>query len=118
MRAIATALLVGSLTVALGACGSGDDSPTVATTTSTTAPSTTVETFGGVPGAAQEIACKQSVQTLQQASDLYTASHGEPASSVDQLPVDQSSPSVNAGYTITYDPKTGHVGATGACTIP
>ena len=117
MRAIAAVLLAGSLSIAVAACGGGDDSPTVATTTSTTAPSTTVETFGGVPGAAQEIACKQSVQTLQQASDFYTASHGAPAPSVDQLPVDQSS-SVNAGYTITYDPKTGHVGATGACAVP
>src|SRR4051812_11486245 len=115
MRAAAAALLVigGFL---LAGCG-GDDPSTVATTTSTTAPSTTVETFGGTPGVAQELACKQSVQTLQQASDLYAASHGAPAPSIEQLPVD-TPPSSNPGYVIAYDAATGHVSATGACTVP
>ena len=112
MRAVAVLLVAGAVT--LGACGGDDD----ASTTTTTEPqSTTVSTFGGTPGAAQQVACQQSVQTLQQASDFYATSHGAPAASIDELPV-ENHPNVNAGYTITYDAKTGHVGATGACTIP
>ncbi|MEA3055728.1 MAG: hypothetical protein QOD30_1160 [Actinomycetota bacterium] len=106
-------LLVGI--VLLSACGGGGKSESATTTTEPQ--STTVSTFGGTPGAAQRVACQQSVQTLQQASDFYAASHGAPAPSIDQLPV-ESKPSVNAGYTITYDATTGHVGATGACTVP
>jgi hypothetical protein len=101
--------------LSLAACGGGGDDDS--TTTTTEPQSTTVSTFGGTPGAAQRIACEQSAQTLQQASDLYAASHGAPAPSIDQLPV-ESNPDVNAGYTLTYDTTTGHVGATGACTIP
>ena len=113
MRAAPSLVLVACLSVA--ACGGGGVSKS---TTTTTAPaSTTVSTFGGTPGAAQRVACEQSVQTLQQASDFYATSHGAPAASIDQLPV-ENHPNVNAGYTITYDAKTGHVGATGACTIP
>jgi ABC-type glycerol-3-phosphate transport system substrate-binding protein len=113
MRGAAVVLVAG--VVALGACG-GDGSPTVATTTTSEA-STTVATFGGTPGAAQELACSQSVQTIQQASDLYTATHGAPAPSMDQLPIERP-PTNNPGYVITYDAATGRVSATGACTIP
>ena len=112
MRAAAVAALV----TCLAACGGGGKSDSVTTTTDPQ--STTVSTFGGTPGAAQRVACQQSVQTLQQASDFYASTHGAPAASIDQLPVEQNQPSVNAGYTITYDATTGHVGATGACTIP
>jgi hypothetical protein len=111
MRAAAVAVVVASL----AACGGGGGKSE--TTTTTEPKSTTVSTFGGTPGAAQRIACQQSVQTLQQASDFYATSHGAPAASIDQLPV-ESTPSVNAGYTITYDATTGRVGATGACTVP
>jgi len=114
MRAASSLLLVTCLAVA--ACGGGGKSDST-TTTSAAAP-TTVSTFGGVPGAAQRVACQQSVQTLQQASDLYAAEHGAPARTIDDLAVEQNQPNVNAGYTITYDAATGHVGATGACTIP
>jgi hypothetical protein len=113
MRAASPLLVVACLAVA--GCGGGGKSD--ATTTTSEPQSTTVSTFGGTPGVAQRAACQQSVQTLQQASDLYVASHGSPAASIDQLPVEDH-PDVNAGYTITYDGATGHVGATGACTIP
>jgi hypothetical protein len=112
MRAAVVAVLL----VCLAACGSGGKSDS--TTTTTEPQSTTVSTFGGTPGAAQRVACQQSVQTLQQASDFYVAEHGGPAASIDDLAVEQNQPSVNAGYTITYDAATGHIGATGACTIP
>jgi len=101
--------------LAVAGCGGGSGKSE--TTTTTEPQSTTVSTFGGVPGEAQRVACQQSVQTLQQASDFYATSHGAPAASIDDLPV-ENHPNVNAGYTITYDAKTGHVGATGACTIP
>ena len=113
MRATSSLLLVACLSVA--ACGGGGKSES---TTTTVPASTTVSTFGGTPGAAQRVACQQSVQTLQQASDFYITSNGSPAASIDDLPVQHTPPDVNAGYTITYDAKTGHVGATGACTIP
>jgi hypothetical protein len=116
MRVARSLLLVACLSVV--ACGGGDGGGTKESATTTTEPqSTTVSTFGGTPGAAQRVACQQSVQTLQQASDFYASAHGAPAASIDQLPV-ESTPSVNAGYTITYDAGTGHVGATGACTVP
>ncbi|MEN3273588.1 MAG: hypothetical protein V7636_2349 [Actinomycetota bacterium] len=112
MRAAVVAVLL----VCLGACGGGGK--TDSTTTTTEPQSTTVSTFGGTPGAAQRVACQQSVQTLQQASDFYVAEHGAPAASIDDLAVEQNQPSANAGYTITYDVATGHIGATGACTVP
>lgn len=113
MRGAAVLIFAGG--VALGACG-GNGSSTVATTTTSEA-STTVATFGGTPGAAQSLACTQSVQTIQQASDFYVASHGTPAASMDQLPIEQPGAS-NPGYVITYDAATGHVSASGACTVP
>lgn len=116
MRRVIRPLLV-IAAVALGACGGSDSGGSATTTTTTAAQSTTVSTFGGTPGAAQRVACQQSVQTLQQASDFYVASHGSPAPSIDQLPV-ENVPDVNSGYTITYDATTGHVSATGACTVP
>jgi hypothetical protein len=115
VRAASILLLVTCLTAA--GCGGGGGKGDSATTTTAPA-STTVSTFGGTPGAAQRVGCQQSVQTLQQASDFYVAEHGAPAPSIDELAVEQNQPSVNAGYTITYDATTGHVGATGACTIP
>ena len=106
-----------ALTLALGACG-GASAPSSTTTTTV---ATTITTFGGIPGAAQRMACEQSAATLQQASDFYVATHGSPAPSMEALVTDghvQSAPSTSDGYVIGYDPRTGKVSATGACTYP
>ena len=115
---IRVAVLIGVL-VLLVACG-GDDSGGGSPTT-TAAESTTVSTFGGTPGAAQRVACEQDVRTFQQASDMYAASHGSLAPSIDALIADggvSGPPSSDHGYVIAYDAATGHVSATGACTVP
>lgn len=109
--------------VALAACGSSGSAPRRSTSTSTAAAAaaTTVTTFGGAPGAAQAVACRQDARLVQQASDLYAAQHDGPAPSVDALVaagVLGAAPSTDHGYLIRYDAATGHVSAQGACTIP
>ena len=107
------ALIVASFVVT--ACGSDGDEP------ASPASSTTVVTFGGIPGVVQSRACTEDAQRLQQVSDLYVASHGKPAPSirtfVDEGFIDEA-PSGTHGYVIEYDGATGRVTATGACTIP
>jgi hypothetical protein len=117
VRARAVAVVVAALL--LGACG-GDGGANATLSTAQKA-STTVTTFGGIPGAAQSVACAQDARTLQQASDLYLASHDGPAASIDALVAAGeigSAPSNTHGYVISYDPTTGKVSAAGACTLP
>jgi hypothetical protein len=108
--------------VALAACGSGSSRPPAAgPTTSSAPPAATITTFGGTPGAAQAAACTEDARAVQQASDLYAASRGGPAPSLDALVaagVLRAAPSTTHGYVIRYDGASGHVSAEGACTIP
>jgi len=109
------AALVAIALVIVAACSGSSSSD------GTTPPSdsTSVVTFGGAPGAAQQAACAENVRALQQASDIYAASHGGPAPSLQSLMQEEGisrTPNVNDGYVLTYDSATGHVGATGACT--
>ena len=110
-------VVVAMCVLALGACGSGDDDDSGATSST----ATTVTTYGGVPGAAQEIACKQDVRTWQQAADLYGAQHGSKAPSLDAIVAEgdvDGPPGNDHGYVIGYDAATGTITATGACTAP
>ena len=111
-------LFVAIAALLVGACGGGGGSDTKATST-TTSEATTVVTYGGVPGAAQRVACESDVRQLQQLSDYYKTLHGQPAPSL-QTFVDDGSidhvPTNDHGYVIAYDAATGKVGATGACT--
>ena len=104
----------------LGACGGGGSSKEHAKSTATTH-ATTVTTYGGVPGAAQRLACTNDARQLQQLSDYYKALHGQPAPSL-QTFVDDGSidhvPSNDHGYVIRYDAANGKITATGACTFP
>jgi hypothetical protein len=117
---VAAALALGAALL-LGACGGGGDDHSASTTTAVTVGSTTVTTFGGIPGSAQSLACSQDARTVQQAADLYTGLHGSPAPSIDVLVADgglEQAPATDHGYVIAYDPQTGAVTATGACTYP
>jgi hypothetical protein len=109
-----------AMTCALAAaCGGGGGSDTKSSTT--TSEAATVTTYGGVPGAAQRVACENDVRQLQQLSDYYKTLKGHPAPSL-QTFVDDGSidhvPTNDHGYVIGYDATTGHVSATGACTSP
>jgi hypothetical protein len=113
-----TVAIVATLFV-LSGCGSGGGGATA--TSSTTSASTTPTTFGGIPGTAQALACAQDARTLQQASAFYLAANGAAAASIDALVAAgaiKAAPSSTHGYVITYDPRSGKVTATGACTYP
>ena len=106
------------LVLVIAACGGSNGTKTTSTSVAT---STTPPTFGGVPGAAQAVACRTNVSALQQASDLYKAAHGSPAPSLDALMKESGitrTPSPNDGYQLAYAAATGHVSASGACTVP
>ena len=83
--------------------------------------STTITTFGGIPGGAQTAACAEDARSVQQASDFYLATHAAPAPSMAALVEDghlKEVPSTTHGYVISYDARTGRVSAGGACTYP
>ena len=116
---VAGLAVITALAVVAGACGGGSSGTKVTSTTA--APATTVTTLGGSPGAGAAAACQEDVRTVQQASDLYEGRHGTKAPSIDALVADgilQQAPSRSAGYVVSYDPRTGHASASGACTVP
>jgi hypothetical protein len=108
--------------VALAACGgsSGGTKPPVIAA-STPEPNSVPTTFGGIAGKAEKVACLSDAQLVQQASDLYATTHGHPAASMAELVATGNlriAPSDTHGYVIAYDPATGKVSASGACSFP
>ena len=102
-----------------GACGGGGSATHAHSSPTTKA--ATVTTFGGIPGAAQRLACANDARQLQQVSDYYKALHGQPAPSLRTFVEDGSIdhvPTNDHGYVITYDAATGKVMAAGACMVP
>ncbi|HZT65287.1 MAG TPA: hypothetical protein VFA11_05815 [Acidimicrobiales bacterium] len=89
-------------------------------TTSATPPRSTVTTYGGFVGAAATQACLEDARQAQQASDFYAGEHGSPAPSLAalvQAGILRQAPATGHGYVIAYDPSTGKVTASGACTV-
>ena len=81
----------------------------------------TPPTYGGLVGDASAAACAADLMAVQQASNIYTATHGNPAPSMDAIVADghlPSPPSGGNGYVIAYDAATGRVSASGACSTP
>ena len=109
-------VLIAVACIALTEC-SGSSASRAPVTTAPAA-STTPVTVGGVPGSAERQACHADVESVQAASDAFTAQHGHPAASVAALVaagVLRAAPTTGHGYAIDYDPASGKVSAQGVC---
>ena len=121
MRRTAGLAVCAALTAACGGGSGGAPSatqPAPPVTTTRSVQSTVPVTYGGSPGAAERQACRQDVQTVQEASDTYAAENGHPAASLAALLAAgmlRSLPQAGHGYLVEYDPATGRVSAQGIC---
>ena len=75
----------------------------------------------GLTGTGNEAACRSDQKTAEAAVEAYYAKNQAYAPDLQTLEVQgllrSTHPDGGGGYTITYDPSSGAVGASGACTV-